>query len=89
MGYKEGKVEYFGKKGMSLLVIIEISCKFDGEVIGFEYSFVDYIIKGYSGQDHVQVADVIQLSVSTVQDCHPAAKKVTIQSNNASGFVSQ
>ena len=40
--------------------------KFDGGVSGFEYSFVDYVIKGYSGQDRVQVADVIQSSVDTV-----------------------
>ena len=44
----------------------------------FEYSFVDHVIKGYSGQDHVQVAYIIQLAVDTVQDLHPAAKKASL-----------
>ena len=35
------------------------------------------------------MADVIQLAVDTVQDRHPASKKVIIQSDNASGFSSQ
>ena len=53
---------------------MEIKCKVDGEFSGFEYSLVDYVIKGYSGQYHVQVAAVIQLAVDTVQDRHPSAK---------------
>ena len=32
---------------------------------------------------------LIHLAVDTVKDRHPAAKKVTIQSDNASGFASQ
>ena len=45
-----------------------------GEVGGFEYSFVDYTIKGYSGQDHVQVEAVIQLDFGTVKYRRPATK---------------
>ena len=63
---------------MSLLGITEIRWKFDGEVSGFEYSFVDYVIKECSVQDHMQVATVIQLSVDKVQNHHPAAKKVML-----------
>ena len=74
---------------MILLAILEMRWKVDGEVSGFEYSFVDYLIKGHSGQNHVQVEAVIQLDVDTVQDRHPAAKKVIIQSYNESGFASQ
>ena len=74
---------------MVLLVFMEIRWKVDGEVSGFEYSFFDYVIKGYSGQDCLQVADVIHLAVDTVQDCHPTAKKSIIQSDNASVFASQ
>ena len=44
---------------------------------------------GYSVKDHIKVADVIQLSVDTVQDHHTDAKYVIIQSDNASGFDSQ
>ena len=73
---------------MSLLGMIEIRWKVDGEVSGFEYSFVDYIIKGSSSQDNVQVETVVQLSVDTVQDHHTAEKKFIIQSDNARGFAS-
>ena len=89
MRYCEGQVGYYGKKRMSFLGIMWIRWQIDGEVSGFEYSFVDNVIKGYSGQDHVQVADVIQLDFITVQDRHPAEKKVIIQSNNANVFDSQ
>ena len=51
---------------MSLLGITEIRWKFDGEVSGFEYLFVDYVIKGYYGQDNMQVLAVIQLAVDKV-----------------------
>ena len=44
--YCEGEVDYYGKKGMSLLGIMEISWIVDGEVSIFEYSFVDYVIRG-------------------------------------------
>ena len=35
------------------------------------------------------MADVIQLAVDSVQDCHPSAKTVIIRSYNASGSASQ
>ena len=57
---------------------MEIRWKFDGEVSGFEYSFVDDVIKGYYVQDHVQVATVTQLAVDTVQDHHPVAKQLIL-----------
>ena len=37
MTYWEVQVDNYGKKGMCLLVIMEIRWKFDGEVSGFEY----------------------------------------------------
>ena len=86
MSYCQVQVDYFGKKVISLLVMMEVRWKVDGKIIGFEYSFVDYVIKGYSGQDHVQVASVIQLSVDTVQERHPEAKKIIIQTDNAIDF---
>ena len=61
----------------------------DGEDSGFEYSFVDFVIKWYTGQIHVKVADLIQWALDTVQYRHPAAKKFFIQSDNASGFGTQ
>ena len=53
MRYQEGQNDYYGKKGMSLLGIIEIRLKVDGEFSGFEYSSFSCLIKGYSVQDHV------------------------------------
>ena len=82
-------MDYYGLKGMSFLVIMEIRWKVDGEISEIKYSFVYYVLKGYSGQDHVQMEDIIQLTVDTVQDCHPAAKNVIIQSDIASDFTSQ
>ena len=45
MIYCEGKVDYFLKKGMIMLGITEVRWKVDGKTSGFEYSFVDYVIK--------------------------------------------
>ena len=46
--------------------MMEVRWKVDGKISGFGYSIVGYIIKGYYGQDHVQVAAIIQLAVDTV-----------------------
>ena len=89
MRYHEGQVDYFGKKVISLLRMVEVRWKLGGKISGFEYSFVDYVIKGYSGQGHVQVAAVIQLDIEKVQYLHPAENKIIIQSDNSSGFASQ
>ena len=89
MIYRERQVEYYVQIGMSLLGFMKIKWKVDGEVSVFEYSFVEYIIKGYSGQYNVQVEAVTQLAVDTVQHRHPAAKRVIIQSDNAISFASQ
>ena len=37
----------------------------------------------------MQVSAVIQLAVNTIKDCHNAAKKVIIKSDNSSAFASQ
>ena len=89
MRYSESQVDYYFKIGMSLLEFMDTRWNVDGDVSGIEYSFVYCVIKGYSGQDHVQVAAVIQLAVDTVQERHPTVKNVIIQSYNASYFASQ
>lgn len=66
----------------------------DGETIevevgGFEYSFVNFIFKNYSGQDHVQVASAIEQIISHVHEKFPEVKEIIIQSDNASCFASQ
>ena len=62
---------------MSLLVIMGIKWEVDGHVSGFEYSFVNYEIKGYYIKDHVQVTAVINLAIDTVQGHHPTSKKLS------------
>ena len=89
MRYWEGQVDYYGKIGMSLLVFMEIMWKVDEEVSAFEYFFVYYVIKGYSGQDYVQMAAAIQLAVDALQDCHPSTKNVILQSDNIIVFAPQ
>ena len=89
MRYCEVQVDYFGETGMTLLGIMEIRWKVDGEVSRFEYSFVSYVVKGCSIQDHVQVSAVIQLAVDTVQYRQPAAEKAIIRPDNASGLSSK
>ena len=60
MRFCKGQVDYCGKKVMNLLGMMEVRRKVDDKFSGFEYSFVDYVVKGYSGQYQVQVADVFQ-----------------------------
>ena len=54
---------------------MEIRRKVDAKVYGFEYSFSDDVIEGYSGQDHVQAEAAIQLAVDASQGRNPAAKR--------------
>ena len=46
MRYREGQVEYFGKKGMSLLGTIIIEGVRNDPNAKWSYNFVDYIVKG-------------------------------------------
>ena len=89
MRYQEGQVDYYVKKGMSLLGIVEIRQKFDEGVSGVEYLFVEYVIKIYSGQYHVQVGAVMQLDIYIMQYCHPSPQNAIIQSDNTISFASQ
>ena len=51
---------------MSLLGSIIIECVVSNDEVALKYSFVDYVIKGYSGQDNVQVAAVINLMANGI-----------------------
>jgi hypothetical protein len=75
---------------MSKNVIKLEHCKHDdSNEMGFQYSFVDYIISGYTGQDNVQVCAILQLLCSSVQKKHPDVKEIFLQSDNATCFSSQ
>ena len=59
-------MDYFGKKGMSLLGTMEVvgtTTEADGQP-ALKYNFVDYIVQGYSGQDHVQVAALVEVNIT-------------------------
>ena len=90
MKYREGQVEYYGKKGMSVMGVMLVQwMENDDGKKGFKYSFVDYIVKGYSGQDNVQVAALIQEISSLVRNKFTAVKQICLQSDNATCFASQ
>ncbi len=91
MKYREGQVEYYGKKGMSMLGTMKVQWKSHAGTTGsgFQYSFVDYIFKGYAGQDNVQVASAIENIVQKVKEHHPEVEELIFQSDNASCFASQ
>ena len=90
MKYREGQVEYFGKKGMSVLgvMIVVWTTKEDG-TCGFEYHFFDIVMKGHAGQDNVQVAAALELIVELVHERFPETEDIVLQSDNASCFSSQ
>lgn len=84
-------MEYFGKKGMSLLgsMITECVIKKEKEKVMFKYTFVDYVVKGYTGQNNVQVAAILNLIVNHIHRDNPQIKEICIQSDNATCFSSQ
>lgn len=70
MRYCEDQVDYYGKKEMNMLRAMKV--KWDSETIaagnphnGFQYSFTDYVFKGYAGQDNVQVTGAFEQGASS------------------------
>lgn len=91
--YREGQVEYYGKKGMSVLGSMEVRWKrattADKNDEGFVYKFTNYVLKGYAGQDNVQVSAVLENMIRDIGERYSAVKRIIIQSDNASCFASQ
>ena len=75
MKYREGQVEYFGKKGMSMLRLTIFQWKSRSSIHlgeenipqGLEYIFTSYVFKGYAGQDNVHVTSAIKALVKKVK----------------------
>lgn len=90
--FREGQVDYFGKRGMSLIgamLVRRIEKNIKGEnIFGLEYQFIDCIMEQYSSQDSMQVMATIQIVVENIQSRYPNIKKLTLQSDNASCFAS-
>src|SRR5688572_11376737 len=84
MQHREGQVEYYGKKGMSVLGSMMTSWMINEKGVGgYQYQFKDYILKGYTGQDNLQVAAVIEKILNHVKLECPHIDQVIFQSDNA------
>ena len=66
-----------------------MECIVNNDEVALKYSFVDYVINGYSGEEHVQFAAVINLMSNGIMKNHPNIKEVFLQSDNATCFSSQ
>ena len=62
--------------------------KIADDEMGNEYSFHNYVVKGYISQDHVQVGAIIQLPSRIINDNGLEIQNIIVQSDNASGFSS-
>ena len=51
---------------------------------GFEYHFIDCVIKGYSGQDNVHVAAIIKSIIKIIQRKFIDVASIVFQIDNAS-----
>lgn len=89
MKHRESQVEYYGKQGMSLLGAMHVRWIVEDDDDGFQYTFTDYFIKGYSAQDNVQVCGCIQTMVRNIHELNPEKKEICFQSDNATCFASQ
>ena len=87
MKYREGQVEYYGKKGMSLLGTMLV--QWSAEKNGFVYRFDNIAFKGYAGQDNVQVAAAVKQVIEQVKTNYPEIREIIVQSDNATCFASQ
>ena len=87
--FREGHVEYFAKRGMSLLgcmlvrrVTRENSA--GNQITGLTYNFYEVVINKYSDQDHVQVLGVLDAIIHKIQNDFPKIKHLMLGSDNAS-----
>ena len=97
MKYREGRVEYFGRKGMSILGNMLVQWKLRSTInLGeenkpqvFEYTFTNYTSKGYGEKDHVQVPSAIKDLIKKIKEHFAKIKNDIFHSDNDSFFASQ
>jgi hypothetical protein len=81
-------VKHFGKRGMSLLGAVLVSCvERDGKV-GLEYVFLDCIVERYSSQDNMQVHGVLTLLLHLIKAQYPDTTEISITLDNAACLAS-
>jgi hypothetical protein len=92
MRKQEGQIEYFGKRGMSLLgamfVLREKRIVKGEEKVGLAYYFYDVIVDKYSSQDNVQVLATVTSILEMLRTDFPNLQDVMIGSDNASCLAS-
>jgi hypothetical protein len=88
MSYREGQVEYFGKRGMSLLGAMLVRRVVRDGKVGLEYVFFDCIVERYSSQDNMQVLGVLTSLLPKIKQLYPEITEISIQSDNASCLAS-
>ena len=59
MEYRDSQVKYYGKKGMRLLGMMMIRWKIGDNEAGCENSLNNYVVKGYTAQNYIQVGAII------------------------------
>ena len=88
MRFREGQIEYFGKRGMSLLVfmlVIRGMKDFHLEMKeGITYYFYNVVVDKYSSQDSVQVLAILTAIISWIHTDFPEINKLMLDSDNAS-----
>lgn len=90
--FREGQVEYFGKRGMSILGFMltkRVVRLFKGvQTEGLEYHFYDVVVDKYSSQDDLQVLSILDKIIDQIKKDHPAIKELVLGSDNASCLAS-
>ena len=88
MRYREGQVEYFGKRGMSLLGFMLVRRIKNGDKKGLSYHYFDAVIDKYSSQDNMQVLGVLEAVCKLITREFPQLDEIMVVSDNASCLAS-
>ena len=88
----EGQIEYFGKRGMSLLgamfVRREKRALKGEEKVGLACYFYDVVVDKFPSQDNVQVLAIFTSMLSLIHAECPTLQRIMVGSDNASCLVS-
>ena len=74
---------------MSLLGIMIVQIITHDDHLSYQYSFVDFVVRGYESQDVLQLSKVLEIMVNRIKKLNPSIKEICLQSDNASCFSSQ
>ena len=90
--FREGQIEYLGKRGMSLLgfVLIEGTEKVIKEETakGITYHFYDVVVDKCSSQDNVKILGILQEMIPKIKQDFPLIEELVLGSDNASCLAS-